>query len=49
MGPREKENPVSSQEEKPTCKGPTWDEAKKRPVSTQEEIGDRWKDAEKDG
>ena len=26
-----------------------WNEAKKGPVSTQEEIGDRWKDAEKDG
>jgi len=26
-----------------------WNEAKKGPVSTQEEIGDRWKEAEKDG
>jgi len=28
---------------------PTWDEAKRGPVSTQEEIGERWKEAEKDG
>lgn len=26
-----------------------WNDAKKGPVSTQEEIGDRWKEAEKDG
>ena len=28
---------------------PTWYEAKRGPVSTQEEIGERWKEAEKDG
>ena len=47
--PEEVKAGLRMHEERIVGSRPTWDEAKWGPVSTQEEIGDRWKDAEKDG